>query len=73
MGNFYRLYLDSVKPVRWAVDTGDPLSSKHFEIVILSSPGSTNSDPEPGRIPKVWLEFYDAELREEEGIGYIED
>jgi len=71
---YHRLYLETLDPPVWAVDTGDASTALHFTDVIVSRPGSTNSNIEADndKEPKAWIEFYDVELKEENGIGYLE-
>ena len=64
MSPFYRLYHTCGE---WIVDTGDPLQKKVFREVLINCPGSTNSDD-----GEFCFEFYDAVLREEDGVGYLD-
>ena len=61
---YYRVYhhLDS-----WRVDRGYSSIPQEFDEVIITCPGSTNEDSEIS-----WIEVYDAVLREEDGVGYLE-
>jgi hypothetical protein len=61
---FYRLYRHFKT---WRVDDGDPTNSKDFDEVMVSCPASTNEDKN-----KSWIEVYDAILRKEDGVGYLE-
>jgi hypothetical protein len=72
---YHRLYVETTNPIVWAVDEGDSSTALHFSEVITSRPGSTNSNLEADndKEPKAWIEFYDAELKEENGIGYLEE
>ena len=68
-----RLYVDTLcKPI-WSVDFGDISTEQRFEEVFVFCDGVTCSDLTSDNInnPKVWIEFYDAVLNIEEGIGYI--
>ena len=69
-----RLYIDKMQKPLWSADYGDISTEVHLEEVFIDASGCTNSDLSADNInnPKVWLEFYDAELRVEENIGYIE-
>jgi hypothetical protein len=49
------------------VDRGHSSTPQEFNEVIISCPGSTNEDSETS-----WIEVYDAVLREEDGVGYLE-
>jgi hypothetical protein len=49
------------------VDRGDLSDPLDFDEVIISCPASTNEDG-----TGCWLEVYDAVLREEDGVGYLE-
>jgi hypothetical protein len=49
------------------VDRGYSSIPQEFDEVIITCPGSTNEDSEIS-----WIEVYDAVLREEDGVGYLE-
>ena len=68
-----RVYVDCTTPPVWSVDYGDISTEKHFDEVFVNCPGVTNHDTTADNVnnPKIWLEFYDAVLEEEDGIAYI--
>jgi hypothetical protein len=57
----------------WAIDDGDPSHVKHFDEVIINTLGSTNENSDSKINPMSWVEFYDATLREDDGVAYLED